>query len=110
MDDDPALLAFFATRCHHIHARIGYDQGPQVPDPRAPEYAVTLERHRAWWQILSNERLERGCEVTTFTPEFGTDGYLHLEPYTQKPVADLWEVNRWMAGQLTEWYDGDYSK
>lgn len=110
MDDDPALLALVANRCHHIHARVGYDQGPQVPDPRAPEYAVAVDRHRAWWQILWNERRERGCEVTTFTPEFGTDGYLHLEPYTQKPVADLWEVNRWMAARLTEWFDRDYSK
>ena len=31
------------------------------------------------------------------TPEFGPDGYLHLLPYTQTPVANLWEINRWMA-------------
>jgi hypothetical protein len=33
------------------------------------------------------------------TPEFGPDGYLQVDPYTQEPVADLWELNTW-AGQL----------
>ena len=35
--------------------------------------------------------------MTTMTPEFGPDGYLHLLPYSQTPVADLWEINCWMA-------------
>jgi hypothetical protein len=39
----------------------------------------------------------RGFETTTFTPESGPDGYLHLQPFTQTPVADLWEINRWLG-------------
>jgi hypothetical protein len=35
--------------------------------------------------------------TTTMTPESGPDGYLHTLPFTQAPVADLWEINRWMA-------------
>ncbi len=31
------------------------------------------------------------------TPEFGPDGYLQATPFCGAPVADLWEVNRWMA-------------
>jgi hypothetical protein len=31
------------------------------------------------------------------TPEFGPDGYLHLQPFTLQPVADLWEINRWIG-------------
>lgn len=104
MDDDPALLDFFADRCHHIHARVGYDQGPQVPDPRAPEYGPAVDRHQAWWRVIREARRRHGCGETTFTPEFGPDGYLHLEPHTRKPVADLWEVNRWMGGRLREWF------
>lgn len=104
MDDDEELLAFMATRCRHVHARVGYDQGPQVPDPRAPEYSEFVHRHRAWWDVIWKTRIDRGEEVTTMTPEFGTDGYLHLQPYTQEPVADLWEVNCWMGEGLREWY------
>ena len=105
MDDDPELLEFFASRCHHIHARVGYDQGPQVPDPRAPEYAHAVARHRAWWAQLLDQRTG-GCPAT-MTPEFGPDGYLHREPFTEKPVADLWEVNAWMGGQLRDWFEKD---
>ena len=107
MDDDPALLEKMAGQCHHVHARVGYDQGPQVPDPRAPEYGEAVERHRAWWEVLWKARQDRGEVVTTFTPEFGTDGYLHLAPFTQEPVADLWEVNCWMAERLREWFESD---
>ena len=39
--DDPADdLSAFIERVDHIQARVGYDQGPQVPHPGAPEYAA----------------------------------------------------------------------
>ncbi len=104
MDDDPELLELMASRCRHVHARVGYDQGPQVPDPRAPEYAQAVERHLAWWKVLRRAGEARGESIMTMTPEFGTDGYLHLEPFTRNPVADLWEVNRWMGERLREWF------
>jgi hypothetical protein len=31
------------------------------------------------------------------TPEFGPDGYLHCLPFTGVPVADLGQINNWMA-------------
>ncbi len=41
------------------------------------------------------------------TPEFGPDGYLQCEPFTRRPVADLWELNVWTAerlqGEFAEW-------
>lgn len=110
MDDNPALLTLMADRCHHTHARIGYDQGPQVPDPRAPEYANAVERHRAWWETIWNIQERKGIKEITMTPEFGTDGYLHLEPYTRKPVADLWEVNCWMGLQLRTWFEEMFAR
>ncbi len=102
LDDDPKLLNDFGKNCWHIHARVGYDQGPQVPDPRAPEYTDTVDRHMAWWRQIWDSLKNRGMERITMTPEFGTDGYLHLEPYTQEPVADLWEINQWMARNLRQ--------
>jgi hypothetical protein len=33
----------------------------------------------------------------TVTPEFGPDGYLQRALFTQQPVANLAEINRWMA-------------
>ena len=97
LDDEPEAMDFIASRVHHIHARVGYDQGPQVPHPAAPEYARWLEAHQRLWQSVWQSQRSRGYPVTTLTPEFGPDGYLHEQPFTREPVADLWEVNRWMA-------------
>jgi hypothetical protein len=41
--------------------------------------------------------MDRGFDRITLTPEFGPDGYLHCQPFTGKPVADLWEINQWIA-------------
>jgi len=93
LDELPEVLELCAERALHFHARIGYDQGPQVPDLRAPEYALAVEAHLRWWRTVWAAQSRRDFENTTFTPEFGPDGYLHCEPFTQRPVADLWDLN-----------------
>ena len=102
LDDDLEALAPVIASAHHIHARIGYDQGPQVPHPAAPEYARWLAAHQRLWEAIWQSQRERGYIATTMTPEFGPDGYLHEQPFTREPVADLWEVNRWMAATERE--------
>jgi hypothetical protein len=68
-----------------------------VPDPRAPKYSEALAAHERWWDEVWKSQISRGVAVATLTPEFGPDGYLHCEPFTGKPVANLWEINRWIA-------------
>jgi hypothetical protein len=97
LDQEPGLLAEIAGHAHHIHGRVGYAQGPQVPDPRAPEHAADLAAHERWWDLLLAAMRERGVEAATFTPEAGPDGYLQCQPFTRAPVADLWEINRWLG-------------
>lgn len=97
LDSEIDVIQLLATRAHHIHARVGYDQGPQVPHPAAPEYEHALRSHQSWWELVWRSQRERGYAVTTMTPEFGPDGYLHEAPFSRKPVADLWDLNRWMA-------------
>ena len=97
LDEFPVLLQDCAFRARHVHARVGYDQGAQVPDPRAPEYAHCVAAHERWWDVIWEAQENRGYEIASMTPEFGPDGYLQMEPYTQKPVADLWEINQWMG-------------
>jgi hypothetical protein len=96
--NDPADdLSAFVERVHHVQARVGYDQGPQVPHPAAPEYAKELAFHQQHWEAIWRSQQARGYQVTTLTPEFGADGYLHHLPFTNVPVADLWSLNVWMA-------------
>ncbi len=96
--NDPADdLVPFLSRVHHIQARVGYDQGPQVPHPAAPEYAAALAWHQAMWEVIWTAHRADGRMATTLTPEFGPDGYTHQLPFTRVPVADIEQMNQWMA-------------
>jgi sugar phosphate isomerase/epimerase len=97
MDSEWDVITEIASHAHHIHGRVGYDQGPQVPHPAAPEYAAALASHERCWAALWASQRQRGYASTTMTPEFGPDGYLHCLPFTNAPVADLWQINRWIG-------------
>jgi hypothetical protein len=97
LDEEAEILQLLAGHSHHVHARVGYAQGPQVPDPRSPEYGGELAAHERWWAAVWNSMAERGLTRFTMTPEFGPDGYLQSSPFTRIPVADLRELNRWMG-------------
>jgi hypothetical protein len=104
MDELPDLLELCAARVLHIHGRIGYDQGAQVPDPRAPKFAKAVDAHLRWWRSLWNGQRRRGLEFSTFTPEFGPDGYLQTDPWSDEPVADLRELNQHIANVVSAEY------
>lgn len=97
MDSEWEVITEVANQAHHIHGRVGYDQGPQVPHPAAPEYLAAVESHERCWQAIWSAQKGRGYQVSTMTPEFGPDGYLHCLPFTNAPVADLWQINRWIG-------------
>lgn len=100
LDEEPELLGLFAEHAGHVHLRCGYDQGPQVPDPRAPEYEPVVSAHKRWWRRIAQTQAAMGASRLTLTPEFGPDGYTQCEPFTKRPVADLREVNHWMMNHL----------
>ena len=102
LDEEPEILALCAERAHHIHARVGYEQGPQVPHPEAPEYRAALEAHERWWTTLWSVAKSAGREAITMTPEFGPDGYLQTLPFSVTPVANLNEINHGMARRLRD--------
>jgi sugar phosphate isomerase/epimerase len=97
LEDDWEAVAEVARHAHHIHARVGYAQGPQVPHPAAPEYARELKSHQHYWETIWSAQRSRGYSASTMTPEFGPDGYLHTVPFTNTPVANLNQINTWMA-------------
>lgn len=105
MDTELDLIKRIAPNIFHLHGRVGYDQGPQVPDPAAPEYEYALLAHEKIWRLIWTVQTNAGKEISTFTPEFGPDGYCHLLPYTQAPVADIWHVNQWMNRREKQRFD-----
>jgi sugar phosphate isomerase/epimerase len=95
-------LALTADRTIHVHTRVGYPEGPQVPHPAAPEYAKELELHEEFWDQVFEKYKAKGNQTISFTPEFGPPGYMHTLPFTNHPVADLWEVCQWIRYRVEE--------
>lgn len=102
LDEEADAVQVCARRTIHLHARVGYEQGPQVPDPRAPEYASHLLAHEQWWRAIWQAQRERGDAASSLTPEFGPPPYQHTLPYSNVPVSDLWDVCNWQARRQAE--------
>lgn len=93
---DDADVQLTLARAIHIHGRVGHQEGPQVSDPRAPEFAEHLELFLQMWVDICKARQQAGYTTMTFTPEFGPAPYMPEMPFTRAPLVDLWEVNLWM--------------
>jgi sugar phosphate isomerase/epimerase len=93
LSDQPEAVAQLVERSDHIHARVGFEEGPQVADPRAPEWRGHLERHADIWKGIASAHRARGSDLLTVTPEFGPFPYVPTIPFTRQPLVDVWEVN-----------------
>lgn len=86
----------------HIHARIGFEQGPQVNNPAAPEWQNHLEKFLFWWQQIIAAKKKAGQTVFTITPEFGPAPYMPTAPFSQQPLSNQWENNVFMKDYLKD--------
>ena len=76
--NDPDLtqvIEDFASRTFHVHCRVGYDHGPQVPDPRVGQWLAYTEGHERWWDKIWDAAKARGDDEVCFTTEFGPPNY-----------------------------------
>ena len=100
LEDQPEAVRLALERTDHVHARVGFPEGPQVTDPRAPEHAEALRCHLAWWERVIDLHRRAGSPRLTITPEFGPVPYMTLLPFSETPVADAWELNAHMMALL----------
>lgn len=98
--DQQDALHLAIERAGHIHARIGFPGGPQIPDPRAPEWMDTVNFHLDIWKKVLDRARQQKKEVFTITPEFGPFPYMTMLPYTREPIASQWDINRYMMNML----------
>lgn len=103
LDDQAETVALALDRVDHIHARIGHAEGPQVNDPRAPEWKPFVDAHFRWWDAVV-ERKKREGKPMTFLTEFGPVDYMPSLPYTRQPLADQWQINKHMLDTLRARY------
>ncbi|WP_136465374.1 sugar phosphate isomerase/epimerase family protein [Flagellimonas onchidii] len=87
-------------RSYHIHARVGSAQSPQVIDPRSDTYALELKHFMNWWKQMLLDAQAHGREYITITPEYGPEPYALLHPNTKSLLADQWEVNQFIKGEI----------
>jgi sugar phosphate isomerase/epimerase len=103
LGDQQDTLKEVLNRVDHIHARIGHAEGPQVNDPRAPEWENAVKAHIAWWDTIV-ERKKKNGETMTILTEFGPPDYMPTLPYTQQPLSDQWAINVFMKDLLRKRY------
>lgn len=103
LDDQSEVVKLALSRTDHVHARIGHAEGPQVNDPRAPEWKDAVNAHFGWWDKVVEQKRREGKRLTMLT-EFGPVDYLPALPYTRQPVADQWEINKHMLDTLRTRY------
>ena len=103
LGDQAATVAQALERTDHIHTRVGHAEGPQVNDPRAPEWNTALRQHLDWWDKVVERKAKAG-QVMTLLTEFGPPDYLPALPYTRQPVADQWGINVYVKELLKARY------
>jgi len=104
LNNQPETINMALERTDHIHARVGHPEGPQVNDPRAPEWKEALDAHLAWWDKIIALKRKKNEQVTVLT-EFGPPDYMPTEPYSRKPLADQWAINVFMKDLLRKRYE-----
>lgn len=90
-------------RVDHIHARVGHPEGPQVSEPRAPEWETAVKAHFAWWDTVVETKKKEGKALTVLT-EFGPPDYMPTTPYTRQPLASQWDINVYMMNTFRKRY------
>lgn len=103
LEDQQETVNMALERVSHIHARIGHPEGPQVNDPRAPEWEKVVNAHLAWWDKVVERKKKNGERVTILT-EFGPPDYMPTLPYTRQALADQWAINVHMMHLLRKRY------
>jgi len=99
LEDQPEAVELAIQHTDHLHARIGFQEGPQVIDPRIPANKELLDAHLMIWDKLIKSK--KGSDIFTITPEYGAPPYQLLHPQTLKPLVSQWEINLWMKEILT---------
>ncbi|MBB2151601.1 sugar phosphate isomerase/epimerase [Pedobacter sp. LMG 31462] len=95
LEDQKETVDLALSRTDHIHSRVGHEEGPQVSDPRAPEWKNAVAAHFAWWDKVVAIKKQQG-KILTMLTEFGPPSYMPTLPYTNLPVANQWEINTYM--------------
>jgi sugar phosphate isomerase/epimerase len=100
LQDQLERINLILPHVHHIHARVGFEEGPQISDPQDPRWQCHLQNHTSFWQQVVDLACARGQQSLTITPEFGPFPYAQIPPLDQAPQTDIWAANNFMQNYL----------
>ena len=92
LEDQQDIVKEAISRTDHIHARVGFENGPQVNHPMAPENNKALKAHLHWWKDIAIDKMKKKKDLS-ITTEFGPYPYMQHLPFVNQPIADQWEIN-----------------
>lgn len=84
----------------HIHARVGFEQGPQVFDPADAASAQALNFHLKCWDSVVEKYRGTPHKALTITTEFGPSPYMP----GHQPEGKQWGYNLYMLKLLKNRY------
>ncbi|HKO82505.1 MAG TPA: hypothetical protein VJU78_18980 [Chitinophagaceae bacterium] len=93
------------VRSAHIHGRVGFTEGPQIPDPRLAQWQEPVQFFLKIWERIVVHQKINGAQVFTITPEFGPAPYMWTNA-DDKPIASQWDINVYMKDLLIECFSG----
>ena len=95
LDDELETIRAAGARMIHLDARVGHEEGPQVPDPAAPEWGEHVAAFETWWEAaIEARRAVDPDAVVVVVPEYGPPPYQQTLPHTGMPTTDLWDMTR----------------
>ena len=105
LENCPGILQEAIKRTRHIHARVGYTQGPQIPDPRQIGWLEPVDFFlKIWGEILQYQKKLKAL-FFTITTEFGPPPYMWTVT-DSSTIKDQWEINLFMKDLIRKRFDG----
>ncbi len=102
LSDQQDLFVQLFPKIKHIHARVGFEQSPQVTNPFAPEWGKYLDQYVTWWKGIIQLKQQLKHSELSITPEFGPYPYMPQMPFTKEPLADQIQLNLDMKNYLQQ--------
>lgn len=102
LEDQAELLDEAFERVDHLHARVGWAQSAQVPDPRDARWRPAVDAHVGWWREIVRRRAAAGASSQTVTMEWGPPPYMPVDAISGEPTLDHQELNLWLRELLRD--------
>ena len=100
LEHSPEIMEEATKRTKHIHARVGYTQGPQIPDPRLAVWQQSVDCFLTIWEQIIKYQKAKKADFFTMTTEFGPPPYMWTKTDDNTPIESQWEINLFMKELL----------